>query len=93
MKIVDDRTEEQKITHNWFIIGTDRYLSGWGEAKGGYSYAVWACRPKDRAKVRQWVENRGDMKRIREAFGKYRPNPRYCAHCHIYVVTEEHPAL
>jgi hypothetical protein len=96
MKMVDDRTKEQKQTHNWLIIGTDKCLSGWGEAKGGKSYAVWACRPADRQKVFNWVESRSDMLRVRETVeskyaGRYRPKGK--GHCHIYVVDEKHPAL
>ena len=93
MKLVDERTEEQKKTHSWLVIGTDSFMSGWGGAEGGLSYAVWACRPEDRHKVLAWVESRPEMKRVRETTGKYRPNPRICAHCHIYVVTENHSSL
>ena len=87
----DDRTEEQKNTHTWLVIGTDRCMSGWGKAQGGVSIAVWACKPKDRQKVLSWVESRSDMKRVRESAGKYRP--KGIGHCHIYVVHEGHNAL
>lgn len=94
MKIADDRTKEQKETHTCLIVGTDSFLSGWGEAKGGVSYAVWACKPEDRFNVLSWVEKRTDMKRVREVFetktSKYRP--KGVGHCHIYVVTNDHPA-
>jgi len=90
--IVDDRTDEQLVTHSWLVIGTDRILSGWGGASGGYSYAAWACRPDDRAKVLHWVSSRTDMKRVREAGSNYRPSGA-CAHLHIYVVDENHPSL
>ena len=83
MKIVDDRTEEQKQTHKWLIIGTDRFLSGWGEAAGGKSYAVWACRPEWRNACLAWVNSRGDMMRVRETAGEYRPRGK--GHCHIYL--------
>lgn len=87
----DDRTAEQKKTHSWLVIGTDRFLSGWGRAAGGLSYAAWACRPDDRDKVLRWVEGRRDMKRVREATDPYYPNG--CQHLHIYVIKEGHPAL
>lgn len=95
MELVDDRTDEQKKTHYWLIIGTDRFMSGWGGAEGGASYAVWACRPEDRVKVENWVESRSDMMRVRSVSdwgAVYRPS-RYCVHCHIYVVDEKHRAL
>jgi len=91
MILVDDRTKEEKVSHDWLVIGTDTFLSGWGKAKGGTSYAVWACIPDNRQKVLNWVEGRSDMKRVRETVGSYRPSG--VGHCHIYVVNEGHPAL
>lgn len=92
MQIQDDRTPEQKQTHKFLVIGTDTFLSGWGKASGGKSYAVWACASdEDFYKVRTWVEGRSDMKRVRTTYGTYRPSGR--GHCHIYVVGSNHPAL
>lgn len=88
----DDRTDEQKRTHRVLVIGTDSFLSGWGGAEGGASYAAWACTPDDEYAVTRWVENRGDMKRVRVTRDPYRPG-RNCAHLHIYVVGENHPAV
>lgn len=91
----DDRTPEQMATHHWLVIGTDRFMSGWGEAKNGVSIAAWACKPAHRRAVLDWVEARKDMKRVRESIDdgakrRYRPS---CAHLHIYLVDDEHPAL
>lgn len=95
MEIQDDRTPEQRKTHTWLVIGTDRCLSGWGKARGGASIAAWACDPNDRDKVLRWVESRSDMKRVRESseFGGRRYRPKGVGHCHIYVVDANHPAL
>ena len=93
MEIVDDRTEEQKKTHYWIVLGTDRFLSGWGRAVGGKSYAGWACKPGDFSKVDSWVRSRGDMDRVRLVSFGYRPKSAYCKHYHIYVVNDGHPAL
>ena len=63
---IDDRTQDELATHRWLIVGTDSFLSGWGEAEGGTSVAAWACRPEDRLAVLAWVRSRGEMKRVRE---------------------------
>jgi hypothetical protein len=84
----DDRTDEQKITHTFLVVGTDRFMSGWGWTKGGYSYAAWACKPKDVKEVFEWVKNRSDMSRVRVvSSNNYKPSSR-CKHFHIYVADE-----
>ena len=94
MRVRDDRTKEQKKTHTWLVVGTDKFLSGWGKASDGLSYAAWACKPEDRARVLTWVENRTDMLRVREVSTRYwRYNPSATGECHIYLVDENHPAL
>lgn len=89
---VDDRTNEQKKTHPVVVMATDRFLSGWGGAAGGASYAGWACRYEDHFAVERWVRSRSDAARVRIVGSDYRPGAG-CAHCHIYVVDEGHPAL
>ena len=91
MEIQDDRTPEQHKTHTVLIVGTDSFMSGWGKATGGTSYAAWACREGDANDVECWVERRGDMKRVRRAYDDYRPRGR--GHLHIYVADAEHPAV
>jgi hypothetical protein len=90
--IEDDRTPEQKQTHRVLVLGTDSFMSGWGQARNGASYAAWACTSADAHKVLAWVESRSEMKRVRVVGSDYRPG-RYCAHLHIYVVKEGHRAL
>ena len=88
MIIQDDRTPEQKETHRHLVIGTDSFMSGWGGAADGLSYAAWACEAKDLDACFERIEGRGDMDRVRfviENGRRYRPNPMYCAHLHIYV--------
>jgi len=84
MKLVDDRTEEQKQTHPIIWMGTDPFMSRWGECNGGPSYAGWACRLEDDRECERWVRSRGDMKRVRLVGSDYRP-PSGPGHCHIYV--------
>jgi len=92
MIIQDDRTAEEKKSHNWLVIGTDKFLSGWGEAKDGKSIAAWACTFERLDAVEKWVKSRSDMLRVRISNDKnYRP--KTAKHFHIYVVHEDHPAL
>ena len=92
MKRADDRTPEQKKTHTVLIVATDKFLSGWGGAAGGLSYAAWACKPEHQGKVFDWVSSRGEMRRVRIVADPYYPGPA-CAHLHIYVVNEGHNSL
>lgn len=88
----DDRDPRQTLTHRLAVVATDSFLSGWGEAAGGVSYAGWAFKDGDQAKVERWVRARGEMKRVRIVIlTNYRP--RGIGHCYIYVVDREHPAL
>jgi hypothetical protein len=88
---VDDRTEEQFQTHTQLVGGHDRFMSGWGGARGGKSYAAWACRPEDFDRVWLWVNRRKDLKNVRVEEGSFKV--RGAGHCHTYVVDEGHPAL
>ncbi len=51
MKLIDDRTEEQKASHNVLVLAQDTFMSHWDEAKDGLSYAAWACIPEDKPAV------------------------------------------
>ncbi len=79
----DERTPEQHKTMPYLVIGTDNFLSGWGGAKWGKSYAAWACSGEDVEAVLRWVEARKDMSRVRVVREPYRP--KGCVHLHIYV--------
>lgn len=86
MIIKDDRTKEQRNTHTWAVVGTDSFMSGWGMAKDGASYAAWACTPDQIDEVERRIQDRPEMKRVRVVkLDDYRPNPKLCAHLHIYV--------
>lgn len=79
----DDRTDEQKQTHVWAVVGTDPFMSGWGEATGGMSYAAWAYQEGHQSAVEGFVRARGDMHRIRIVYlPDWRPR---AAHTHVYV--------
>jgi len=91
MERQDDRTPEQMKTHTWIVAGTDKFMSGWGKARNGTSYAGWACEYEDLDKVERWVHNRSDMKRVRVVGTDWRP--RGVGHTHIYIVDDKHPSL
>jgi len=82
--LVDDRTDEQRKTHKLAVIGTDTFMSGWGQADSGLSYAGWAFKDGDEEKCLSAVEGRSDMKRVRVVIlDGYRATG--ATHCHIYV--------
>lgn len=80
----DDRTAEEKRTHPIIVLMTDSFMSGWGKAEGGPSYAGWACTLHDVDEVERRIRKRGDAKRVRIVSGSYRPKGG-AGHCHIYV--------
>ena len=87
--VEDDRNASERDYMRNLVIGTDSFMSGWGKAKGGVSYAAWACTEAQLNECREWVESRSDMKRVRAVYDgdglcAYRPS-RNCAHMHIYV--------
>lgn len=87
MIFVDDRTPEQKLSHTIIVLMTDSFLSGWGQAGKGPSYAGWACRPELADRIEQRIRARSDAKRVRVVLGNYRP-PAIEGHCHIYVADD-----
>jgi len=87
MTLVDDRNEEQRLTLTLAVVGTDKYLSGWGMTEGGPSYAGWACTAETVDDVQRRIMDRSDMKRVRIVnLNGYRPSGK--GHCHIYVAAE-----
>lgn len=88
---IDDRTEEQKKTHIYIVQGIDKFMSGWGEAKGK-SYAGWACKKEHLSSVKRWVSGRTDMKCVNVQTGTWRPRLNRNDHCQIYVISDNHRA-
>ena len=87
MILKDDRTIAERTTHTLGVVGTDPFMSGWGDAEGGASYAVWACTPGDVRRVKDRVERRGDMLKVRVVtLATYRPKAQ---HVHIYVANKK----
>lgn len=93
MIIKDERTDEQKKTHNYAVVARDKFMSGWGEAKDGISRCAWAVAPNVNIdRIERWVRSRSEMKYVNVVdLNTYRP-PRGTAHFHIYVANADHPA-
>lgn len=85
MILKDDRTEEQKITHRWLVIATDSFMSGWGEARGGRSYAAWACTERNYHYWFSKISARPEMKRVRLLYEEKPYKPKIKGTCHIYI--------
>ena len=88
-QIQDDRINKWK--HNNLVVMQDTFMSGWGEAEGGLSYAAWACTDEHLDQVLEWVESRSDSKNVSVQDKDY--VPQFAAHFHIYEVNDGHPAL
>jgi hypothetical protein len=94
----DDRTKEQRSTHVWAVVARDKFMSGWGGARGGASRCAWAV-PNEFLhdgkfkRLEQWVRNRSEMQYVNVVkLDTYKP-PRGTAHFHIYVADPEHPGV
>ena len=93
MIIKDDRTPEQRQTHVLGIVALDRFLSGWGEARGGVSRCAWACHPDvNPDRVFNWVKQRKEMRYVNLVDLRSYRAPRGTAHVHIYVCDPDHVA-
>lgn len=97
MKIQDDRTESEKLTHRFLIVGTDTFLSNWGMCGGsnyGPSYAAWACKEDLVDEMFDRISDRCDMKRVRIVVEDHERNPKQVyrprgpGHLHIYVAND-----
>jgi len=78
----DDRPPEQK---GWCIVlMTDAFMSGWGGAEGGPSYAGWPFPDGEESRVEAWVSSRSEARRVRIVLPTYRPRSGP-GHCHIYA--------
>jgi len=88
MIIEDRRTYEQRETHKWLVVATDRFLSGWGQAKGGTSVCAWACTTHmEAAQAMREIGSRSDMRRTRLVYDgprRYRPRTP-CKHFSVYI--------
>jgi hypothetical protein len=91
MTLQDDRTDGQMHTHIWGVVARDKFMSGWGGAKGGYSRCAWACAPDaDLTQLEKWVRGRSEMQYVNVVDLRTYRAPRGTVHFHIYVCDREH---
>lgn len=101
--IRDERTTEQKQSPQYFVMGMDTFMSGWGMAEGKISYGVWMFDSEDdMPKFLKWIKGRGDMKHIMSGTTR---NLEFLVnsmalntnkgphHISIYTTDRHHPAL
>lgn len=90
----DDRTEAQKLTHVFAVVARDKFMSGWGEARGGHSRCAWACPSLHLAEQLQgWVADRSEMRNVSVVDLRTYRVPSRTAHFHIYVAEADHPGM
>jgi hypothetical protein len=90
----DDRTPEQKKTHQWAVVAKGKFMSGWGGAEGGDSRCAWATETHANAeRIRDLVAKRSEMRYVRIVHLKRYRAPRGTVHFHIYVANPGHPSL
>lgn len=86
--IKDDRTQEEIAATRGFVIATDKFMSGWGDAPHRSIVAVPFTDEEDKRKVMSRMEKRNEMKRVRLVYGKsYKPSLSGGDHLHIYNTT------
>ena len=81
--IQDRRTPEEVAATVGFIVATDRFMSGWGHAPGRSLFAVPFRAWEDVEKIRQWLDARPEMLRVRVVGKHYRPKLREGDHLSI----------
>ena len=84
--IQDDRAEAEKDVTIGFVVATDKFMSGWGQARSGRSIVARPVRDTEECdRVMRLFEDRDEFKRVRYASGReYKPRLRSGDHLHIY---------
>lgn len=91
MKLKDQRTASQRLSHTVLVGGAERIrtIKGLSEPP---SYAFWACRPEHAQTVKDWVRNTNHLRTAEMTRTGYMA-PSYAMRCQIHVVEHGHPAL
>ena len=69
----DRRTPEECAATIGYIVGTDRFMSGWGRAPGRSLFAIPVRTSEEWSETLQFMHGRNDMLRVREVGRDYRP--------------------
>lgn len=72
--IDDRRTPEDKARTVGFVVATDSFMSGWGQAPGRSLFAVPLSNWDQEPTVTANMDARSDMKRVRTVGKDYRPH-------------------
>ena len=91
---IDDREPEEKQHTIGFWITTDRFMSGWGQAKGRSLVACPIFGSGDRDTVERRFRLRNEFQRVRYVSGQtFYPRLYSGDHLHIYDGTSFRYAL
>ena len=84
--VKDDRTEAEKSVTLGFMVATDKFMSGWGEARNGRSLvACPVVSQRDLQHVEQTFDNRSEFLRVRFVGKDYLKTVRLYANDHLHV--------
>ena len=70
---IDNRTDEEKAATVGFVVATDSFMSGWGQAAGRSIFAVPIRSWQEADTVERNMKNRSEMKRVRVVGKNWRP--------------------
>ena len=79
----DRRSDQEKEETIGFIVGTDSFMSGWGQAPGTSYFAIPVRTREEWDETLAFMMGRGDMLRVREVGKDYRPRLRAGDHLSI----------
>ena len=90
--VKDDRTQAEKHETIGFVVATDSFMTGWGEAIGGKSFVARPVRSREELDmVTEAFEGRTEFKRVRFVLGKvtkegrvYKPKMQEADQLHVY---------
>lgn len=87
--VIDDcRTDDDKAATEGFVVATDSFMSGWGQAPARSFFAVPFRSPYEATIVLDNMEARSEMKRVRLAGKNYRPQLRSGDHLSIRAIDD-----
>jgi hypothetical protein len=82
MEINDTRTKQEKKNTIGYVVATDKFLSGWGKARGGSSVFALAITNPDHLDIcMNRMKDHSDFKNVRFNLRSWRPKGE--GHCRI----------